>query len=191
MKETMYQQAMEETIHPEVIPETMHSGTMPEKQRKITVRAIVMTGIIAAVYAASTWAIAPLSFGPIQLRFSEILVLLAFLDAAYAPGLILGCIIANFFSPMGMVDVVFGTACTAAALYGITKSPNLLIATFWPAICNAFIGVELHLFLGYPLLFSMATVALGEFTVVTCIGYPVFRKILSNNVWIHHLKIRQ
>ncbi len=162
-----------------------------EKRGKITTRAVVMTGIIAAVYAAATLAIIPLSFGPIQLRFSEVLVLLAFLDAAYAPGLILGCVIANFFSPMGMVDVVFGTACTAAALYGIIKSPNLFIATLWPTLCNAFIGVELYLFLGYPLFISMGTVALGEFAVVTCIGYPVFRKILSNKVWVHYLKIHQ
>lgn len=161
-----------------------------EKLSKVTPKFIAITGIIAAAYAVATVAIAPLSFGPIQLRFSEILVLLAFIDVAYAPGLILGCVIANLFSPMGMVDALFGTACTAAALFGISKSKNLFIATLWPTICNAFIGVELHLFLGFPLIESMITVALGEFAVVTCIGYPLFRKILSNDKFIKQLKIR-
>ena len=136
-------------------------------------------------------AIAPLSFGPVQLRFSEVLVLLAFLDGAYVPGLILGCIIANCFSPMGMVDVFVGTTCTAVALFGITKSKSLFVATLWPTICNAFIGVELHFLLGFPLLFSMATVALGEFAVVTCIGFPLFRKLLSNKKLVEQLKIRK
>ncbi len=162
-----------------------------QQRSKITPRAIAFTGIIAAAYAVATLAIAPLSFGPIQLRFSEVLVLLAFLDSAYAPGLILGCIIANCFSPMGMVDVVVGTACTAAALFGISKSKSLFTATLWPTICNAFIGVELHFLLGFPLLFSMATVALGEFAVVTCIGYPLFRKLFSNEKLVEQLKIRK
>ncbi len=160
-----------------------------QSKKKLTTKAIAMTGIVAAVYAVTTLAIAPLSFGAIQLRFSEVLVLLAFIDAGFAPGLILGCVIANAFSPMGMVDVVFGTACTTAALIGITKSKNLFIATLWPTICNSFIGVELYLVLGLPLLFSMATVALGEFAVVTCIGYPLFKKILSHEKLVEQLKI--
>lgn len=160
-------------------------------KKKITTRAIAFTGIIAATYAVTTLAIAPLSFGAIQLRFSEVLVLLAFIDAGFAPGLILGCVIANAFSPMGMVDVVFGTACTTAALIGITKSKNLFIATLWPTICNAFIGVELYIMLGLPLFFSMATVALGEFAVVTCIGYPLFKYILNNQRLVEQLKINQ
>jgi len=52
-------------------------------KKKITTRAIAFTGIIAAAYAVTTLAIAPLSFGAIQLRFSEVLVLLAFIDAGF------------------------------------------------------------------------------------------------------------
>lgn len=160
-------------------------------KKAITPRTIAYTGIIAAAYAAATLAIAPLSFGPIQLRFSEILVLLMFIDKAYAPGLILGCILANALSPMGMVDVVVGTSCTALALFGISKSKNLFIATLWPTIFNSLIGIELHIVLGYPLLFSMATVALGEFAVVTCIGYPLFSKITGDERVLQLLKIRK
>lgn len=156
--------------------------------KKITTRSIALTGIIAAAYTVATVAIAPLSFGPVQLRFSEILVLLAFLDTGYIPGLILGCVLANFLSPMGMIDVVVGTACTAAALYGISKSKNLFLATLWPTIFNSFIGVELYFVLGYPLFGSMFTVALGEFAVVTCIGYPIFRKIMETPKLVQQLR---
>ena len=99
-------------------------------------RMLAYTALVAAVYAVLTVGVAPLSYGMIQIRFSEILVLLAFVDKRYAPGLILGCFIANCFSPMRMVDAVFGTCCTAAALYGITHfSKNLFICLLYTSRC--------------------------------------------------------
>ncbi|MEG2295485.1 MAG: QueT transporter family protein [Oscillospiraceae bacterium] len=41
---------------------------------------LAKTAIIAALYAGLTIAVAPLSFGMVQFRFSEILILLCFLD---------------------------------------------------------------------------------------------------------------
>lgn len=150
---------------------------------------LVSTALIAAVYVVMTLAIAPLSYGMIQVRISEVLVLMAFIDKKYAPGLVLGCFIANCFSPFGMMDVAFGTACTAAALWGITRhSKTLFGATLWPVFCNSFIGIELYLF-GSPLLLSMATVALGEFLAVSCLGYVLFRQILKNNALVERLRI--
>lgn len=150
---------------------------------------LVSTALIAAVYVVMTLAIAPLSYGMIQVRISEILVLMAFIDKKYAPGLILGCFIANCFSPFGMMDVVFGTTCTAAAMWGITRhSKTLFGASLWPVLCNSFIGVELYFF-GDPLLLSMATVALGEFLAVSCLGYVVFRQLMKNGTLMEHLRI--
>ena len=137
----------------------------------VNTKFLVSTALIAAIYVVMTLAIAPLSFGMIQIRISEVLMLMAFIDKKYAPGLVLGCFIANCFSPFGMMDVVFGTACTAASLVGITKcSKTLFGASLWPVLCNAFIGIELYLF-GSPLLLSMATVAFGEFLSVSVLGY--------------------
>lgn len=159
------------------------------QQNQARVRFLVFTALIAAVYAVMTLAVAPLSFGLIQIRFSEMLVLLAFIDKKYAPGLILGCFIANCFSPFGIMDVVFGTTCTAAAMWGITRhSKTLFGASLWPVFCNSFIGVELAFF-GDPLLLSMATVALGEFIAVSCLGYAVFRQLMKNSALVEKLRI--
>lgn len=150
---------------------------------------LVSTALIAAVYVVMTLAIAPLSYGMIQIRISEILVLMAFIDKRYAPGLILGCFLANCFSPFGMMDVVFGTACTAAAMWGITRhSRTLFGASLWAVLCNSFIGVELYFF-GDPLLLSMAAVALGEFLSVSCLGYVLFRQLMKNGALLEHLRI--
>ena len=61
---------------------------------------LVRLALVAALYAALTLALPGLSFGAIQFRFSEILVLLCFYRKDYSISLILGCFIANCFSPM-------------------------------------------------------------------------------------------
>ena len=156
----------------------------------ISTKMLAYTALIAAVYAVFTVGIAPLGYGAVQIRFSEILVLLAFLDRRYAPGLILGCFIANCFSPLGMVDAVFGTICTAAALYGITHhSKTLFGASLWPVFCNAFLGVEYHLLQGAPLVFTAGTIALGEFLAVSCVGYVIFRQILKHQPLVDQLRM--
>lgn len=158
------------------------------QKNRMNTRFLVTTGLTAAVYAVLTLAIAPLSFGMVQVRFSEMLMLLAFIDRRYAPGLVLGCLIANCFSPFGLMDVVFGTTCTAAALWGITRhSRTLFGASLWPVFCNAFIGIELYLF-GSPLLLSMALVALGEFLAVSCAGCCVFRLLMKNQRLMGYLR---
>ncbi len=158
-----------------------------EKNRERT-RFLVTTALTAAIYVVMTLTIAPLSYGLVQVRFSEILMLLAFIDKRYAPGLILGCFIANCFSPFGLMDVFFGTTCTAAAMWGITKhSRTLFGASLWAVFCNAFIGVELYFF-GSPLLLSMGMVALGEFLAVSCAGCFVFRLLMKDQRLMAYLR---
>ncbi len=160
------------------------------QNKQITSRMLAYTALTAAVYAVLTVGVAPLSYGAIQIRFSEVLVLLAFLDRRYVPGLILGCFIANCFSPLGMVDAVFGTICTAAALYGMTHhSKTLFGASLWPVFCNAFLGVEYYFLQNAPLFFTAGTIALGEFLTVSCVGVAIFRQMMKNSSLVAQLKI--
>ena len=159
------------------------------EKNRVNTKFLVSTALIAAVYVVMTLAIAPLSFSMIQVRVSEVLMLMAFIDKKYAPGLVLGCFIANCFSPFGLMDIAFGTTCTAAALWGITRhSKTLFGASLWAVFCNAFIGIELYLF-GSPLLLSMVTVAIGEFLSVSVVGYALFHQLMKNPMLMERLKI--
>lgn len=159
------------------------------EKNKVDVKFLAATAMIAAIYAVLTLAIAPLSFGLVQVRFSEMLMLLAFIDRKYAPGLILGCFVANCFSPFGIMDVVFGTGCTAAAMFCVVKfAKSLFGASLWVVFCNAFIGIELYLF-GSPLWLSMAMVALGEFLSVSVCGVGLFKILMRNRVFMTKLRI--
>ena len=159
------------------------------EKKRMNTKFLVATAMVAAVYMVLTLLIAPLSFGLVQVRFSEMLMLLAFLDKKYAPGLVLGCFLANCFSPFGMMDIVFGTGCTAAAMFFVTRFAKSLIgASLWVVFCNAFIGIELYLF-GSPLWLSMGMVALGEFLSVTCCGVALFRVMERNRTLMEKMKI--
>lgn len=153
-------------------------------------RFLAYTAMTAAVYVVLTLGVAPLSFGAVQIRFSEALMLLAFLDKRYSAGLILGCFIANCFSPLGIMDMVFGTTCTAVALYGMTHfSKTLFVSSLWPVFCNMFLAIEFYLLEGAPIVFSALTVALGEFLAVSCVGYVIFCQILKNKTLMAQLTI--
>ncbi|SFC19960.1 QueT transporter family protein [Clostridium uliginosum] len=151
-----------------------------------TIKRLVRTAIIAALYAALTFALAPISYGNIQFRISEIMVLLAFFDPFYIGGLTLGCFIANLLGPNGMMDVVFGTLATFISVSAISLTSKysknnkiaLFIASLWPTIFNGLIiGCMLNYLLDVPLLLSIGEVAIGEFVVVTILGIPVFKLI--------------
>lgn len=82
-------------------------------------RTIVYGGVFAALYAVLTVAIAPLSYGPIQLRMSNLIKPIALFDPAFAISLAIGTGMANLFSPFGpwdwavmpLVEVVAALVC--------------------------------------------------------------------------------
>lgn len=154
---------------------------------------IVRTGLIAAIYTVITMAIAPLGYGPIQFRVSEVLVLLAFIDPFYTVGLTLGCLLANIFGGYGVLDIVFGTLATFISCKGIELTRrliekdtlSLIVASLWPVVIN---GVIIGLMLSYitktPFYINMAQVGLSEFIIVTIIGVPVFKLLKPYMGWI-------
>lgn len=149
--------------------------------QKLNSKKMAMIGATAAIYAVLTVAMAPISYGAVQLRLSEVMTLLAFVDPVFIPGLVLGNFIANLFSPFGLSDVVFGTLATFIAVFMMSKMKSMLIASFWPTIANGLIiGLELAIFTGAPFVSTALYVALGEFLVVTVLGYPVFKVVMKN-----------
>jgi uncharacterized membrane protein len=151
---------------------------------ELTTKNIVTVGIVAAIYAVLTVFLAPLSYGPIQFRISEALNLLAFVNPVFAPGIVLGCFIANLFSPLGMMDVIFGTTATLFSVMMIVRSKKLWVASLWPVIFNGvIIGAELQYAFQVPFLVGAFQVALGEFVVVTLLGVPLFSALLKNTAF--------
>jgi len=86
---------------------------------------IVFGALIASIYAALTIILAPISYGPLQIRVAEIFTILPFFSAFPIWGLFVGCIVSNFFSPYGIIDMIFGSLATligAVITYYIGRS---------------------------------------------------------------------
>lgn len=153
--------------------------------KKNNISDIIKIAIVAAVYAVMTVAISPLSYGPVQFRFSEILILLCFYNKKYCISMTLGCLIANLFSPMALLDVPFGTIATILTVLFLSKSKNLFIGSLWATVFNGIIvGAELYIAFKEPILLSMGTVALGEFVVVSVLGVIVFKFLQKNRYFM-------
>lgn len=126
---------------------------------------------IGAIYVVLTLLFAPLSFGEVQIRFSEALTILPFFTPAAIPGLFIGCIIANLFGGAIPVDIIFGSIATligAVFTYKLRNS-NRFLAPIPPIAANTVI-VPFVLRFGYgvnlPIPLMMLTVGIGE--VVSC-----------------------
>ena len=147
------------------------------------IRTITRNGIVAAIYVALTVSTSAISFGAVQIRIAEALMLLCFFRRDYIWGLTLGCLIANLFSPLFPWDLLIGTSATFLACLGVSylNFKRLFIAALYPVLFNAFmVAAELHFILGEGFWFSVAFVGLGEFIAVCVIGYALFMIIKRN-----------
>lgn len=166
--------------------------------KRNNVQFITRTALVAASYAALTYAFAWMSYEQLQFRVSEILVLFAFIEPKYGLGLILGCALANLASPLGVIDIVVGSFATLLAIMFIVMVRKLLgynikaliIASLGPVVSNALlVGLELTYLFSTPFLLNAFYVAVGEFVVVTLVGTVVVNSIMKNNILIERLSI--
>ena len=161
--------------------------------RKNTTLRIVTAAVIAAVYAALTIVLAPISYGPLQFRVSEALTALPFLMPVSVWGIFIGCVLANLYTG-SVLDIVFGSLATLlagllTAWFGKKGSTvkNRLLACLMPVLFNAVIvgavltwGYQFQEFPGRPLAsfgFNALTVGLGEAGVLYLIGYPLLSQL--------------
>jgi uncharacterized membrane protein len=136
-------------------------------------RFLATAAIIAAIYCAVTVLLAPISYGPVQFRVSEILTVLPFFTPAAIPGLFIGCLISNIFSPNGFWDIIIGSLASLIAAYLSRKMPNKYLVPLPPIIINGvFIGFLLSFELNWPLIPTMLSVAAGEAGVCYILGLP-------------------
>lgn len=158
---------------------TIHNPAKPISLPQLfSIRNISIAGIIAAVYVALTL-INPWSFGGVQFRLSEALTVLPILLPQSIPGLFVGVLISNLFSPVGILDVIFGSLATLlAALISYGCRRTVWAAMLSPVLVNGLIiGLLLHFVEHLPLLPTMASVAFGELVVVLLLGTLLLKSL--------------
>ncbi len=148
---------------------------------------LFQNALLAAIYAVLTLCLAPLSYGPIQVRISESLTLLAFYDKRWVPGLTVGCFLSNLGSPFGITDMVIGTLATFLGVFPMHWCPNVWVAALLPVISNGLlIGGELYYLAALPPDLSadaaMAYIGLGELISVAVLGPGVMKVLRKRGI---------
>lgn len=127
-------------------------------------------GLVAALYLCLTLLLNPLSYGAVQLRLGEGLNHLTVFHRRYILALTLACALANLVSPLGIIDVIFGsleTLIMTSVSYWLTRhvkrvTYRLGISTLSCTFFSWIIALELHLISKVPFWPTYATIALGE-----------------------------
>lgn len=143
------------------------------------VRYLAEVGLFAAAYAALTVAFAPISYGLVQVRVSEMLTTLPYVFPSAIPGLFLGCVVANVYGGLGLYDIVFGSLATLVAAWLTARMPRPWLAPVPPVVVNAaVVGAVLHYVLRVPLVVAAAYVAAGEVVSAYVFGYVLLLAVL-------------
>lgn len=159
---------------------------------------LVQTAVIAAMYAALTYAqnllLPGTTSAAVQFRVSEALNVLALFTPAAIPGLTLGCILSNIYNiGAGLpLDMIFGSLATLGATLSIYFLRNVKIKNYpflsllMPALWNGvIIGWEIEtFFIEGPFNFGSfllqgGLVALGELGVLFILG-TILYYVISN-----------
>lgn len=152
-----------------------------------SIKNIARYSIIAALYVVLSLFLAPITFGPIQFRISEVLVLICFYRKDYSIPLIIGCFITNLFSPYFLLDITLGTLSTVIACLGIMFSKKLIVACVFPPLSLILVGIEITIIDKLPLYISIPQVMLGEAIVIFGIAFPLWEYLEKNRRFMEFL----
>ena len=139
---------------------------------------LTQAALIAAVYVVLCVVFAPISYGEVQVRVAEALVILPFFTPAAIPGLFVGCFLSNLIGGSIILDVVCGSLATLLGAVGsfyLRKSKILVLLP--PIVANSLIvrygyGVPL------PIPFMMLTVGIGEVIAVAGLGSALLHVLM-------------
>lgn len=137
---------------------------------KDTIKILTRDAMIAGLYVVLTL-LNPIAFGIVQFRVSEMLCLLPFYDKKYIRPILIGVLISNSFSPLGVIDVVFGLICQVSAYLIFYKfKMKRRIYPFWYAVvCAVIIGCELNIVFNSPFYINFISLFISQL-IISCIG---------------------
>lgn len=143
--------------------------------------------LISALYIVITLFLAPISFGLLQLRLSELFNYLAVYNKRYILAVSIGVAFANIVSPMGIIDMLTGSLSTYAVLaisYKLTRKmgthKKLATTALICSLSMFTIAGQLTLFYQLPFFYSWLVIGLGELfsmTIGALLIYWISKKI--------------
>lgn len=151
----------------------------------------VMQAMIASIYVVLVYVFNFASFGLIQFRVAEVLMIFVLFDKKFIVGVTLGCFVANWIGGALWFDIIFGSLATMiSGILMVLLKKYIIISFLMPAIINGLI-VGFYLTYGYllgPLYFSIPSVFIGEFAVMFILGLPLYHALKRNQGFMEFIK---
>ncbi len=145
--------------------------------------------IIVATYTAVSLLLGSFSFGLIQVRVAELMMVLALIDKEFILPLTIACFVCNLISifiginPM-VLDILVGTLGTFLSGICVYMFKDIklfnkpILSLLMPALINGvLVGLELNIYYEIDVLLTMLYVAIGEFISVTILGIIFYEPI--------------
>lgn len=145
-------------------------------KQNMTVKKMVLNGVIAAVYAVLTL-INPLSFGVLQFRVSTLLLPLAIFVPQIRAGLVIGTAIGNLNSSLGIIDVAVGSIVSFIAVYVVSKvKVKALMPVLYAIDSGVLVALELYYCFKTPIWYNILTVGISG-VILYSVGLIVMKQI--------------
>lgn len=156
------------------------------KTGKMDTRDVSLAALFAGLYAVLVIFLAPISFGPVQLRVADALIPLAALFGwPVVAGVTMGAFVGNAYYALGPMDVVFGPIANliAAALILQLRNKRLLACLVGALPIGVIVGGGyLWMYFRPPDIFGLAlpawiammiSITISSFIVITILGYAL------------------
>jgi uncharacterized membrane protein len=151
--------------------------------------------VFTSLYAVLVIVLAPISFGPIQLRVADCLIPLSALFGLPAIiGVSAGCFIGNAYMWLGPQDVILGTIANlvGAVIIYMLRNRQLLACVVGSLPIGVIVGSYLWFFFGFEVdLFGLqlpvwgamiASITISTLIAVAGIGYLILKALSSSGV---------
>ena len=154
----------------------------------------------ASLYAVLVVVLAPISFGPVQLRVADVLIPLAALFGwPVVSGVTVGCLVGNAYFGLGPIDVVVGPIANfiAAIVILLLRKHRLLACIAGSLPIGIIVGSYLWLFFPPPEILAflpvwaamIVSLTVSSFIAIAGIGYLLLTALSQPSI-IEPLKSR-
>ena len=162
-------------------------------------RDLSLTVLFASLYSIILTTLAPISFGPVQLRVADCLIpLTALFGWPIIAGVTIGCFVGNAYFWLGPQDVILGSIANliAATVIFVLRKRQLVACVVGSLPIGIIVGSYLWLFFPPPDIFGLqlpiwlamiVSITLSSLVAMAVIGY-ILLKALSRPKIINPLK---
>jgi uncharacterized membrane protein len=150
--------------------------------------------VFSSLYTVLLVALAPISYGPVQLRVADCLIPLAALFGwPVIAGVTVGCFLGNAYFWLGPQDVVFGAIANvvAATIIFVLRKRQFLACVLGSLPIGIIVGSYLWIFFPPPDIFGLQlpvwgamiiSITVSTLIAVAGIGYAILKTLSSSGV---------